>query len=118
MKIVSFIEKTVFTCYNLLHTFEERKKPMRNYKFYSAKDGRMPMTMPDPADFGDSKQDAIMLYHTADGAPVIVCRSVALTPMPWRVQCGTSTVFFCTYREATDYCRRRGYKLIEKGGSR
>ena len=31
---------------------------MRNYKCYGTKSGRMPMSMPDPADFGDSKKDA------------------------------------------------------------
>lgn len=51
---------------------------MRNYKICGMKDGRMPMTMPDPADFGDSKKDAITMYHTADGELVILRRSIAL----------------------------------------
>ena len=90
---------------------------MRNYKFYSTKDGRMPMTMPDAADFGDGKKDAFTMYHTEDGEPVILRRSIALTPMPWCVQRGTSTVFFSCYRDAINHCRRRGYKLIEDGGN-
>ena len=36
---------------------------MRNYKCYGTRDGRMPMTMPDPADFGDSQKDAVTMYH-------------------------------------------------------
>lgn len=90
---------------------------MRNYKFYSTRDGRMPMTMPDAADFGDSKKDAVTMYHTADGEPVILRRSIALTPMPWCVHRGTSTIFFSCYRDAINHCRKRGYKLIEEGGN-
>lgn len=90
---------------------------MRNYKFYGTRDGRMPMTMPDAADFGDSKKDAFTMYHTTDGEPVILCRNIALTPMPWCIQRGTSTVFFSCYRDAIEHCRKRGYKLIEEGGN-
>ena len=90
---------------------------MRDYKFYSTKDGRMPMTMPDAADFGDRKKDAFTLYHTADGEPVILRRSIALTPMPWCIQRGTSTVFFSSYSDAINHCCKRGYKLIEEGGN-
>lgn len=57
------------------------------------------MTMPDPTDLGDSKYDVLALYHTADGMPVVIRRSIAITPMPWCVQRGTSAVFFCTYKE-------------------
>lgn len=89
---------------------------MRNYRICGMKDGRMPMTMPDPADFGDSQKDAITMYHTADGEPVILRRSIALTPMPWSIQRGTSIVFFSCYRDAINHCRKRGYKVIEKGG--
>lgn len=67
---------------------------MRIYKCYGTKNGRMPMKMPDPADFGDSQKDAITMFHTTDGQPVILRRSIALTPMPWCIQRGTSTVFF------------------------
>ena len=90
---------------------------MRNYKFYSTKDGRMPMTMPDASDFGDSQKDAVTMYHTSDGEPVILRRSIALTTMPWCIHRGTSTVFFSCYRDAINHCRRRGYKLIEEGGN-
>ena len=90
---------------------------MRNYKFYSTRDGRMPMTMPDAAYLGDRKMDAFTLYQTADGEPVILRRSIALTPMPWCIQRGTSTVFFSYYRDAVEHCRKRGYKLIEEGGN-
>lgn len=90
---------------------------MRNYKFYSTRDGRMPMKMPDAADFGDSQKDAFAMYHTADGEPVILRRSIALTPMPWCIQRGTSTVFFSYYRDAVEHCRKRGYKLIKEGGN-
>lgn len=86
---------------------------MQNYKICGMKDGRMPMRMPDPADFGDSKYDSIALYHTADGMPVVIRRSIAITPMPWCVQRGTSAVFFCTYKEAIEHCWKRGYKLVE-----
>ena len=89
---------------------------MRDYKFYSTKDGRMPMTMPDAADFGDGKKDAVTMYHTADGEPVILRRSIALTPMPWCIHRGTSTVFFSSYSDAINHCRKCGYKLIEEGG--
>ena len=89
---------------------------MRNYKFYSTKDGRMPMTMPDASDFGDSQKDAVTMYHTSDGEPVILRRSIALTPMPWCIHRGTSTVFFSCYRDAINHCRRCGYKLIEERG--
>lgn len=91
---------------------------MRNYRICGMKDGRMPMTMPDPADFGDSQKDAVTMYYTADGEPVILHRSIALTPMPWCVQKGTSSVFFCTYKEATEHCHKRGYKLVKKGENR
>lgn len=74
------------------------------------------MTMPDPADFGDSKKDAVTMYYTADGEAVILSRSIALTPMPWSIQRGTSIVFFSCYRDAINHCRKRGYKVIEKGG--
>ena len=90
---------------------------MRNYKFYGTRDGRMPMIMPDAADFGDGKKDAFTMYHTADGEPVILRRSIALTPMPWCIQRGTSTVFFNCYRDAIEHCRKRGYKLFEEGGN-
>lgn len=89
---------------------------MRNYKFYGTKNGRMPMTMPKAADFGDSKYDSVAMFYASEGVPVAVLCSVALTPMPWCVLKGTSTVFFSTYNDAISYCRRRGYKLIEKGG--
>lgn len=87
---------------------------MRIYKCYGTKNGRMPMKMPDPADFGDSKKDAITMLHTEDGKPVILRRSIALTPMPWCIQRGTSTVFFNCYRDAIEHCRKRGYKVTEE----
>lgn len=73
--------------------------------------------MPDAADFGDSQKDAVAMFHTDDGRPVILRRSIALTPMPWCVQRGTSAVFFSYYRDAIEHCRKRGYKLIEEGGN-
>ena len=66
---------------------------MRNYKCYGTRDGRMPMTMPDPADFGDSQKDAVTMC----------------------IQRGTSTVFFSCYRDAINHCRKRGYKVTEEG---
>ena len=90
---------------------------MRDYKIYGTRDGRMPMTMPDAADFGDSKKDAVTMYHTANGEPVILRRSIALTPMPWRVHRGNRTVFISCYRDAVNHCRRRRYRLIEEGGN-
>lgn len=90
---------------------------MRNYKCYGTRDGRMPITMPDPADFGDSQKDAITMFHTEDGKPVILRRSIALTPMPWCVQRGTSTVFFSYYRDAIEHCRKRGYTVTEEGAT-
>ncbi len=89
---------------------------MKNYKFYGTKDGRMPIKMPDPADFGDDQKEAIAMFCTANGAPVILRRSNALTPMPWCIHNGTSTVFFSTYKDASDHCKKRGYKLVEQGG--
>ena len=88
---------------------------MKSYKFYGTRDGRVPMAMPDPADFGDNQKDAVTMYHTADGEPVILRRSIALTPMPWCIHRGTSTVFFNCYRDAIEHCYKRGYKVIEEG---
>ena len=53
-------------------------------------------------------------FETA-GEPVILRRSIALTPMPWRIHRGTSTVFFSYYRDAIEHCRKRGYKVTEEG---
>lgn len=91
---------------------------MRNYKFYGTKDGRVPMKMPDPADFGDEQKECMAMFRTASGAPVLLRRSNALTPMPWCIHNGTSTVFFSTYKDAIAHCRMRGYKLVEQGGKR
>lgn len=89
---------------------------MRNYKFYGTTNGRVPMKMPNPADFGDNQKEAMAMYRTVDGSPVILRRSNALTPMPWCIHNGSSTVFFTTYKDAIDHCRKRGYKLVRKGG--
>lgn len=90
---------------------------MKNYKFYGTKDGRVPMKMPDPADFGDDQKESMAMYMAVDGAPVILSRSNVLTPMPWCLFSSIcSTVFFRTYKEAQDYCKQRGYKLVRKGG--
>ena len=114
------IKETIFkityiSCYKLLQKMNRRRNEMRNYKCYGTRDGRMPMTMPDPADFGDSQKDAVTMYHTAAGEPVILRRSIALTPMPWCIHRGTSTVFFSYYRDAIEHCRKRGYKVTEEG---
>lgn len=63
LKIVFFIEITIFTCYNLLHRRKQKENEMRNYKFYGTTDGRVPMKMPNPADFGDNQKEAMAMYR-------------------------------------------------------
>lgn len=89
---------------------------MKNYKFYGTKDGRVPMKMPDPADFGDDQKEVMAMFRSASGAPVILRRSNVLTPMPWCIHNGTSTVFFSTYKDAIEHCKKCGYKLAGKEG--
>lgn len=69
------------------------------------------MTMPDPADFGDNRKDAVTVYNIVDEEAVILHRSIALTPMPLCVQ---EAPVPCS--SATTVCRKRGCKVVEEGG--
>lgn len=89
-----------------------------NQKIFGTENNGIPVRMLEPQDFSNNKYDAIMIYRTADGKPVVVRRSMALIPMPWRVHIGTSTVCFSTRREAKKYCHNRGYTVVYGGEQR
>ncbi len=88
---------------------------MRNYSFFGTQDHSIPSGMVKAEDFGDDKNDGMVVYATAEGAPVLLRRSIAPTPMPWCVCKGVSTVFFATYKDATNYCKQRGYSPVYGG---
>lgn len=89
-----------------------------NYKIFGTEDNTSPVRMLEPQDFSNNKYDAMIIYRTANGEPVVVRRSMALLPMQWRVHTGTSTVCFNTRREAKKYCHNRGYIMVYGGERR
>ncbi len=88
---------------------------MKQIRVIGTAEHGIPSSMVKAEDFGDDKKDGMVVFATADGEPVILRRSAALIPMPWCVHRGVSTVFFATYKDATNYCKQRGYSPVYGG---
>ncbi len=91
---------------------------MKKYRFYGMADSSIPTEMLAAEDFGDEKADGMIMCRASNGTPVLVRRSIALTPMPWSVHMGLSSVYFNAYDDTIAYCRMRGYKPVKNGGGK
>ncbi len=68
-----------------------------------------------PSDFGDALYDGLSLYRRKDMKQVVLLVSKNADPTRWKVLDGASEFYFCSYTEATNFCKMRGY-IFMKGG--
>lgn len=68
-----------------------------------------------PSDFGDELYDGVSIYRRKDMKPVALLVSKNAEPARWKVLDGASEFYFRSFKEATNFCRMRGYIFV-KGG--
>ena len=90
---------------------------MKKKLVFSTQDNGIPDEYLDAGLFSNRAYEGIHVYNDKRGGAAILQRRDQISPMPWCLFSGIcSTVFFRTYKEAQDYCKQRGYKLVRKGG--
>ncbi len=88
---------------------------MERFRIIGTTDSKDAVNMLRPKDFNTKNYRGVMVYATKEQAPVVIRCCEKDTPMPWCVHRATSTVYFFSQREAIDYCKQRGYKLVNGG---
>lgn len=92
---------------------------MRKILVFSTVDNSSPYKRISADMFSTVRYEGMHLYHNNRGDAALLMRSEAITPMPWCLCSGRcSSVFFPTYNEARDYCKRRGYRLAAEAAGR
>ena len=66
-----------------------------------------------PSDFSNDKYDGIGLYQRRGKKPVVLFRSKSKNPQCWQIIDGMSEFFFLSAKEAEDFCKMRGYRLVK-----
>ena len=67
-----------------------------------------------PSDFSDRQYDGIQIRKSPQNNLVLIMRSKETSPLNWKVVYGFSSVFFHTFKEATDFCIRHGMRLVKR----
>ena len=90
---------------------------MKKRLVFSTQDNCIPDEYLDAGLFSTRAYEGMHVYNDMRGGAAILQRRYQISPMPWCLFSSIcSTVFLRTYKEAQDYCKQRGYKLVRKGG--
>ena len=66
-----------------------------------------------PADFSDGLYNGVSLYRRKDKKLVVLLASRNADPVRWKIMDGVSEFHFCSFSEATNFCRLRGYIFVK-----
>ncbi len=61
------------------------------------------------SDFSNSAYNGMCVFNRAQLPPVVVLMSKSSDPPHWRVVDGMKQMFYLSYAEAINYCKRMGY---------
>lgn len=59
-----------------------------------------------PSDFDCKDYEGRFLFQTRDGRPAVLAQHSDPDIAIWRVMFGMSSIFFATYGEAMEYCKK------------
>ena len=86
---------------------------MSKIRIFGFADDQQAISTINPTDFSNDVYDGISVYCRRDGKPVAMRRSKSKNPLRWQVIDGLSEFFFLSAKEAEDFCKLRGYRLLK-----
>ena len=86
---------------------------MSKIRIFGFADDQQAISTINPTDFSNDVYDGISVYCRHDGKPVAMRRSKSSNPLRWQVIDGLSEFFFLSAKEAKEFCKQRGYRLVK-----